>query len=97
MAPSCGGRSTPTWPSIACSPRPPATRSSRLFPILLQSLRDQLHVFRRRSIEGRGVRSGIEEHATVPEAVRSRDPREAMIRHMEPAERSFQKARPVEH
>lgn len=70
-----------------------------LFPILLQSLEDLLREFRRRSIKGRSVRSGIKEHAAVLQAVRSRDPheaREAMIRHMELAERSLQKTQPVE-
>lgn len=70
-----------------------------LFPILLQSLEDLLREFRRRSIEGRSVRSGIKEHAAVLKAVRSRDPRaarEAMVRHMELAERSLRRSRPAE-
>jgi DNA-binding FadR family transcriptional regulator len=65
-----------------------------LFPILLKSLEDLLREFRRSTILGRGVRSGVGEHAAVLKAVRSRAPeaaREAMIRHMKLAERSLQK------
>jgi GntR family transcriptional regulator, transcriptional repressor for pyruvate dehydrogenase complex len=65
-----------------------------LFPILLKSLEDLLREFRRRTIIGRGVRSGVGEHAAVLEAVRSRDPeaaRKAMVRHMRLAERSLAK------
>jgi GntR family transcriptional repressor for pyruvate dehydrogenase complex len=68
-----------------------------LFPMLLDSMEGLLREFRKRSIEVRGVRSGVGEHAAVAKAVRDRDPeaaRQAMFNHMQLAEKTLRKVLP---
>jgi len=69
-----------------------------LFPILLDSIEGLVREFRKRSIEVRGVRSGVGEHAAVVKAIRARDPdaaRQAMINHMQLAEKTLRKVLPA--
>lgn len=69
-----------------------------LFPMLLDSIEGLLREFRTRSIEVRGVRSGVGEHAAVVKAIRARNPdaaRRAMINHMQLAEKTLRKVLPA--
>lgn len=73
---------------------------NRLFPLLTRSLEEMMRELRRRTILATGVRSGLKEHTAVLKAIRSRDPqaaREAMVLHMQLAEKSLRKELPAEN
>jgi DNA-binding FadR family transcriptional regulator len=70
---------------------------NRLFPLLTRSLEEMMRELRRRTILATGVRSGLKEHTAVLKAIKSRDSqaaREAMVLHMQLAEKSLRKEQP---
>jgi GntR family transcriptional repressor for pyruvate dehydrogenase complex len=73
---------------------------NRLFPLLTRSLEEMMRELRRRTILASGVRSGLKEHSAVLKAIKSRDhqaAREAMVLHMQLADKSLRKEPPDEN